>query len=281
MKRLVRFNLVNLKSYILSLLLLLSLSVSAQKGWELGPWVGVSNYFGDLNTSFDFTEIGPAAGILSRYNWNNRVNSKMSLNYTFLRGNDADSPNSFERRRNLSFRTDLLDFTGQMEFNFLPYIHGSKDYYFTPYLLGGINILYYNPRAKLDGEWHSLRPLGTEGQAEGEEYGLINGGLVLGGGFKWDINREWSFNIEIALKRLFTDYLDDVSGTYPNATSLRVRRGEVAAALSDRSEGEKIGELGRQRGNSRDNDVYTTLGIGLVYYFGTIPCPDIGNKSKW
>lgn len=272
---------VNIKSYLIIYFLGLSLCATAQKGWELGPWVGVSNYFGDLNTSFDFTEIGPAGGLIARYNWNNRINSKLGLNYTSLYGDDKDSPNSFERRRNLSFRTDLVDLTAQMEFNFLPYIHGSKDYYFTPYLLGGFNLLYYRPRASLDGEWHSLRPLGTEGQSEGEEYSAINGGVVLGMGFKWDITRDWSFNVEIALKRLFTDYLDDVSSTYPNATSLRSRRGAIAAELSDRSIGEKIGELGRQRGNSRDNDTYTMLGIGLVYYFGNIECPDIGSKSLW
>jgi hypothetical protein len=272
---------VNLKSYIIICILGLSLSGSAQKGWELGPWIGVSNYFGDLNTSFDFTEVGPATGMIARYNWNNRINTKLGLNYTYLYGDDENSPNSFEKRRNLSFRTDVADLTAQMEFNFLPYIHGSQDYYFTPYLLGGFNVLYYRPRAELDGEWHALRSLGTEGQADGDEYSVINGGRVLGGGFKWDLNRDWSFNVEIALKRLFTDYLDDVSGTYPNATSLRSRRGEIAAELSDRSIGEKIGELGRQRGNSRDNDTYTMLGIGLVYYFGNIECPEISKKSLW
>ncbi|WP_284284361.1 type IX secretion system protein PorG [Portibacter lacus] len=272
---------MKLKNILIIACCFVSTLSNAQKGWELGPWIGISNYFGDLNTNFDFTEIGPAAGVIARYNWNNRINSKMGLNYTFLYGDDQDSPNSFENRRNLSFRTDLVDFTAQMEFNFFPYIHGSKEYFFTPYLLGGINILYFNPRAKLDDEWHALRPLGTEGQAVGEEYGIINGGVVLGGGFKWDLNRDWSFNIEIALKRLFTDYLDDVSGTYPNATSLRARRGDIAAELSDRSVGEKIGELGRQRGNSRDKDTYTMFGVGLVYYFGTIPCPEIGNKSLW
>ncbi|WP_235297735.1 type IX secretion system protein PorG [Portibacter marinus] len=272
---------MNKQSILFPILFLLSLQVYGQKGWEVGSWIGVSNYFGDLNTSFDFIEIGPAAGLIGRYNWNNRISSKMSLNYTFVYGDDADSPNSFERRRNLRFRSDIVDFTGQMEFNFFPYIHGTQDYYFTPYLLGGVNILYFNPSTEYEGERYNLRPLGTEGQLVGEEYNIISGGLVAGGGFKWDLNREWSFNIEIAVKRLFTDYLDDVSKTYPNPTSLRAIRGDVAAELSDRSEGEKIGELGRQRGNSRDNDTYTMLGFGMVYYFGRLECPDIGSKSQW
>jgi len=276
-----RSKLVIKKTIVSAFFLFAALQSYGQKGWEVGPWIGISNYFGDLNSNFDFTEIGAAGGAIGRYNWNNRLSSKMSLNYTFVYGDDADSQNSFEKRRNLKFRSDIVDFTGQMEFNFFPYIHGTQDYYFTPYLLGGFNIIYHRPSTEFENERYGLRPLGTEGQAEGEEYNIISGGLVAGGGFKWDINADWSFNIEFALKRLFTDYLDDVSGTYPNATSLRNIRGDIAAELSDRSIGEKIGELGRQRGNSRDNDTYTTLGIGIVYYFGRLECPDIGSKSIW
>lgn len=272
---------MNLKYISIFLIFLGALSANAQKGWELGPMLGVSNYFGDLNTNFDFTELGPAAGVIARYNFNDRINSKMGLNYTYLYGDDADSPNSFEQRRNLSFRTNIVDFTAQMEFNFFPYIHGSKEYFFTPYLMGGFNLLYFNPTASLDGTRHNLRPLGTEGQPAGEEYSVIGAGLVFGGGFKWDLTENWSMNIEWGARSLFTDYIDDVSGVYPNPTSLATRRGEIAAALSDRSEGERIGEPGRQRGNSRDNDLYSIFSVGVVYYFGTLPCPDLGSKSKW
>lgn len=262
--------------------MILSVSlVSGQKGWEVGPWLGISNYFGDLNTTFDFTEMGPAGGAVARYNFNNRINSKISLNYAYVYGDDKDSPNTFENRRNLSFRSHIADAAAVMEFNFMPYIHGSKEYWFTPYLLGGVNIFYFNPQANLDGQWYNLRSLGTEGQSEGEEYNIISGGLVLGGGFKWDLDEYWSVNIEMSMRSLFTDYLDDVSKTYPNQASLRLRRGEVAAELSDRSEGEKIGQQGRQRGNSRDNDNYTLFGVSLVYYFGKLPCPELSNRSLW
>ena len=249
-----------------------------QKGWEMGPNLGISNYFGDLNTSFDLSEIGPVLGGIARYNLNNRLATKFGLNYSFVYGDDADSPNLFEQRRNLSFRADIVDLSLSMEFNFLPFIHGNKDYFFTPYLLGGLNTYLHIPSTTLDGQRYNLRPLGTEGQLEGEEYSLINLGLVVGAGMKWDLNEDWSFNVEWSARRLFTDYVDDVSKTFPNNNSLRVRRGEIAAALSDRSVGEKIGEPGRQRGNSRDNDTISFLTVGLVYYFGDLECPTISRK---
>ena len=272
---------MKLKYKLIIVSFILVVSLQAQKGWEVGPFLGVSNYFGDLNTSYDFTEIGPAAGALARYNFNNRINAKFEAQYTFIRGNDKDSPNSFEIRRNLSFKTDIIDASAQLEFNFFPYIHGSKDYNFTPYLSGGLAVLAHSPKARLDGEWHRLRPLGTEGQGEGEEYNFVTGAFVIGGGFKWDLNEDWSINIEVGARALFSDYIDDVSGTYASQASLRLRRGEIAALLADRSEGEKIGEPGRQRGNSRDNDNYTIFGVALVYYFGNLQCPDLGKSGRW
>ena len=87
------------KTIVSAFILLAALQSYGQKGWEVGPWIGVSNYFGDLNSNFDFTEVGAAAGAIGRYNWNNRVSSKMSLNYAFVYGDDEDSQNSFEKRR--------------------------------------------------------------------------------------------------------------------------------------------------------------------------------------
>jgi hypothetical protein len=72
---------------------------------------------------------------------------------------------------------------------------------------------------------------------------------------------------------VFTDYLDDVSGVYVDWRDIRAIRGEVAAALADRSVEPQIGEPGRQRGNGKNNDVYAFLGVTLHYYFGEIRCP--------
>lgn len=265
-------------------LLGLCLSLSAQRGWEAGPWAGVAYYFGDLNTDFDLSKPGLSGGLVARYNFNNRVALKMSGNYGSISDTDEDSKNVFERARNLSFQSTILDAALQLEFNFLPYTHGSKDEFFTPYLFGGINAFYFNPKAELDGTLHELRPLGTEGQFKGEEYYTVTAGLVYGMGFKIDLSYEWSLNFELSSRYLYTDYLDDVSTVYPDRSDLIRSRGEIAAELSDRSiaipgvtEG-PIGEEGRQRGDSSNNDSYVFLGVGLVYYFGDIRCPTYGSK---
>ncbi len=249
----------------------------AQRGWEVGGWVGTSHYFGDLNTSFDISRPGLAVGGVARYNYNERLCLKFSAGYGSVSADDANSSNAFEKRRNLSFRSKIIDATAQFEFNFLPYRHGSSDEFFTPYLFGGLSVYNFNPETKYNGKWVELRPLGTEGQFRGEEYYSTLLALAYGGGFKIDLTPVWSLNFEVSARKLFSDYLDDVSGSYPNSADLQKLRGKVAVELSDRSlldaEGKKLGQTGRQRGNSQNKDTYVFSSIGLVYYFGSLDCP--------
>lgn len=246
----------------------------AQSGWEAGFWLGTAHYFGDLNTDFDLTKPGFAGGIEARYLFNERINFKSSLNYAFIRETDVDSPNPFERSRNLHFRSNIFDMTNQFEFNFLPYVHGT-DNYFSPYFLLGVSVFNYNPQAEYEGNWYKLREMGTEGQIVGEEYFTFSAGLVYGAGIKWDISYRLSMNVEIAARLLSTDYLDDVSTVYPNMGEVASLRGEIATQLSNPSPVDGFGEQGTQRGNSTNNDTYVTTAIRFMYYFGQLNCPSI------
>lgn len=275
-------------SSILSLVIIFyftSIAQVAQKGWELGAWAGLSHYFGDLNTSFDLSRPGIGAGLSGRYNFNPRIAIGFNGNYGRIGADDARSKNDFERARNLNFRSNIFELSGQLEFNFLQYIHGDRDYGFTPYLFGGFSVFGFNPTTTLDGVRYRLRDLGTEGQFFGDEYSLLQVGLVYGFGFKFDLNADWSINIELSARRLFTDYLDDVSRTYPDPDELLSFRGPIAVALSDRSspadrERFNIGQPGFQRGNSRDRDSFSFFKVGIMYYFGYLPCPEI-LKNYW
>ncbi len=270
----------------LTFLIFESLQTSAQMGWDVGGWGGVAYYFGDINSDFDLTHPGPSLGIGARYNFNERICLKFSANSSFVRAKDEWSTNSFQQKRNLSFQTLAFDGAAQLEFNFLTYTHGSKNEFFTPYLLGGITVFNFNPKAEYQGTLYELRPLGTEGQFRGEEYYSTQLGIIAGGGLKFDLSYRWSVNIECAVRQLFTDYFDDVSGLYANSSdieSIRGNNGMIAAALADRSQelviDTPIGEAGRQRGNSTNNDRYANLTIGLLYYFGDIRCPSFPDSK--
>jgi hypothetical protein len=129
-----------------------------------------------------------------------------------------------------------------------------------------------------------LRPLGTEGQFRREEYYTIQLGLEYGVGFKLDLSYEWSLNFELSARHLYTDYLDDVSGIYADPDQIRSLRGDIAVSLADRSikidgvNDSQLGVPGTQRGNSNNNDTYVFLKVGLVRYFGSLPCPTISKN---
>jgi hypothetical protein len=263
-----------------------SCTLHAQRGPEVGAWLGIGTYFGDLKTRVNVSDLGLGGGLNVRYNFNERLAYKLSLNYVRLHAEDKDSPNNFERNRNLSFFSDIFDISHQFEFNFLPYVHGSEDQFYTPYIFGGFSTLFYNPKARLDfnndgtEEIYVLRDFGTEGQLFGEEYGRFTYAINYGVGFKFDIKPEWSINVELGGRSVFTDYLDDVSTTYPDLNALRDLRGDIAVALSDRTDPSlDLARQGNQRGNSRDRDYYYIFSVSIMKYFGNLPCPKLGKPK--
>jgi len=269
---------------ITGFLLLVLTSVFGQRGWEAGAWSGVSYYLGDLNTNYDLSKSGFGTGLAGRYNFNPRVAFRFGLNYSRISADDQFSDNIYERARNLSFRSDVYDMGGRVEFNFMTFRHGSRDEFFSPYFFTGLGLFRFNPKAYYNEEWVELQPLGTEGQDIDAEYQLTSVNFQYGGGIKISLNYLWSLNLEFAGHSAFTDYLDDVSGTYPDKTYIRRLRGQRAVNLSDRSvaipgfSDFNVGEAGRQRGDVTNKDSYYHIGIGLMYYFGQLKCPDISRR---
>ena len=259
-------------------MLLLSLSSYSQKGHEIGLRTGTVSYFGDLNTDYSLTDMGFAIGVVARRNVNNRISYVLAADYGKVSASDANSNNYFQRTRNLSFKSNVFDFNVAMEFNFFPYMHGSDDNYYTPYLFGGFSFMKFNPQAELNGQTYNLRDFGTEGQQNGQEYALFSGSFVYGIGLKWDINRDWSINTAISGRNIFTDYIDDVSSEYPDFLSLEARRGITAVELSNRSEDPAFARANMQRGNGKNNDVLYFISVGLMRYFGELPCPAISKN---
>ncbi len=249
-------------------------STQAQKGLELGGWLGAAYYFGDLNPNFNLEKPGLAGGLQARYNLNNRISLRISANAARVRGSDEVATTTFERKRNLSFYSNVFDLTPMIEFNFFPYIHGSSDSYFTPYMALGLSVFSYNPKAELNGVVYNLRDFTTEGSSAISNLN-ISSGWTAAFGLKWDINYLYSINFEFSARYLATDYLDDVSTTYPNLNELLAEKGEIAVQLSDRSGIDGFAEEGRQRGDSTKNDSYNFISISFMRYFGQIACPKV------
>lgn len=252
---------------------MLSISTHAQKGYELGGWLGSSLYYGDLNPKLSFNKPGLAVGFTAKKNFNSRVSLRGAFSYANIAGADSLSQNTFQKNRNLSFKSAIWDLSAGIEFNFFPLEHRSNEHRSTPFVMAGMNIFHYNPQAVLNDTTYNLRDYTTEGQDRA--YFPINAGLMLGGGYKWAIGNDWYVAIEGSMRFLLTDYLDDVSTVYPNLDELASNKGEIARRLSDRSITDGIGIEGRQRGDSKQRDRFAFVGISIMKYFGTLECPPI------
>jgi len=259
---------------IVFLFLLVSQKADSQKFKqysEFGLMIGTTYYIGDLNPSTQFYQSKLAGGIMFRKNVNPRFAWRFNAILGSIAADDALSNNPFQLNRNLSFRSHVAEFSGLLEFNFLPYEVGDDAYRFTPFIFGGLAVFNHNPRALLDGFYVPLQPLGTEGQGNTfypakKPYALTNVAIPFGVGIKWHLNSNLGFALEWGLRRTFTDYLDDVSTTYADPAALLAEKGINAVILADRSLSEPgISNVGRQRGNSKTLDWYSFAGLTITF----------------
>jgi hypothetical protein len=251
-------------SGLIALLFLFLTKESDAQYNEMGVMVGASNYKGELSPHlFNKDFLNFAFGGFYRHNWNRHWSYELELNYGKISGDDAKAETGFERNRNLSFYSTILEFSPLIEFNFFPYETGNSEFPFTPYLFTGLTVFKFNPKAELNGTVYELQPLSTEGE---DPYGRIVMAIPIGGGIKVSLGAV-GIGLEVGARRTYTDYLDDVSTVYPDPAKLLATNGPVAVQLSDRSLIPVDASVpipyvaGKQRGTPQDNDWYIFAGL--------------------
>ncbi len=249
---------------------------------QFGFTLGAAHYFGDLNNRAAFNRPKIAVGGFFRKQFSNYTGLRISAHYLQLGYSDVYSKNDFQKRRNLSFNSNVWEIALQGDFNFFKYIPDDPDHLFTPYVTLGAGIFAYDPYAYYQGEKVFLRPLNTEGQTfyqNRKAYGTMAVCFPIGIGFKYSINQNLNFSFEIAHRFTTTDYLDDVSTTYIGVDKFPSPNGvpSIASLLQDRSyeTGEPIGVEGRQRGWSKQKDQYLIAEVGLSFNLSSYRCPPV------
>ena len=235
---------------------------------ELGITGGVTYYIGDINPYKHYpARTKPMGGLLFRYNFGSRYALRAQALYGTLEAFDSDSPDSLQQLRNLSFRANIFELALLGEINFFHYRAGGKDgKSWTPFVFAGLCYFRANPRAQLDNTWYDLQPLGTEGQGGTSEdgggnlYKVDQVGIPFGAGLKFALGKRVDLQLEWGLRRTFTDYLDDVSGTYADPEQLN----PLAAELSDPSLNAAVTDrTGQARGDTQTRDWYQYTGLSL------------------
>ena len=239
--------------------------VIAQRN-EVGLFFGGSYYIGDLNPSQQFAMTRLGVGAIYRFNFNDHLSLRANGFWGNVAGDDAIV--KYNENRNLHFRSNILEVSMQGEVNFLPFEPGDPETPSTPFIFGGGGLFRFNPQAELNGALRDLKPLGTEGQGsdlypDRRPYSLTSYNFLFGVGFKFNITRQLTGALEWGMRRTGTDYLDDVSTTYPDPSVFGGN--DLAFQLHDRSLENRGENIDFQRGNPHNNDWYSFAGFILTF----------------
>ena len=254
-------------------------SISFSQKLNLNLFLGTSNYEGDLQSNFfKFTQPGLTIGAGLSYQVSSRAYIRTGITYASLTADDKKNPKVYFR--NLNFKSDIQEFHLAGEYFLLT----DDDSKISPYIFGGIAVYHFNPYTKdTAGTKYFLQPLSTEGQgffAERKPYKLTQFAIPFGGGIKYALSENIKIGVEVGMRKLFTDYLDDVSTTYVDPNLLFTNRGAKALELAYRG-----GEINpteaypvvlTKRGEPKNKDWYYFTGLTLSYRF-----PSLGEIGGW
>ncbi len=249
--------------------LLFPLTTLAQKV-EFGAGLGPTFYKGDLHPRFNVYNPGVAGDVMLRYNFNRVLSARANVMGGLYKGDDKLSTDPFQRERDFSFRNMVLDYTAQVEYNFLNFRTGDGRYEhsWTPHLFVGVGQSRILQKKLIVGNASSTRA--GKGGADNI--------LVYGIGFKkaissrWNISGEFSTRVYLNKKNgsMFDGlawFGDDMQNSYDNDGLI-----PHAPVFDYRL---------MYNGNTRQADKYFHASITLSYLIYRVNCDTPGKRFSF
>ncbi|MEO6316122.1 MAG: DUF6089 family protein [Chitinophagaceae bacterium] len=250
-------------------------SFSEAQKFHVDLFGGFSNYQGDLQEKrFTTGQAKPAVAVGIKYDLSNHFSVRSNFTYATLGAADKYNRQADLRARNLSFHTKITEGNLLLDYNLL-----NLNYHrLTPYVFAGVAVFHYNPYAFDSlGNKTYLKPLSTEGQGlaaypNRKEYALTQFAIPFGAGIRWKFTETITLSYEVGLRKTFTDYLDDVSKNYVDASLLAAAKGPKAVEMAWRGDELKNGTSypadGTIRGGPRFKDWYYFSGLTISVGIG-------------
>ena len=250
--------------------------------------LGMANYQGDLKAkSISFKQSKLLMSLGARYDFSEHVTARSYFTLTSLAADDKNGTPSMQSR-NLSFKSKIFDWELTGQYNLFSF----NEKWWSPYVFAGIGIYHFKPYTQdTGGNKVYLKPLSTEGQgfANGvKNYKLTQFSIPFGIGAEYSLNEDMRVGLEFGYRKLFTDYLDDVSKNYVDEAALLAARGQTAVDLAWRGDEKGAAPYpaaGTTRGNAKLNDGYyyiaVTYTVRLVFdQYKEIAGLSAGKKQK-
>lgn len=252
-------------------------SISVAQTIELGISGGGAGYIGELNQTDYLKFSGLNGGAYLKLNLDPYWAVGFHYNYGKIKGYDLNSSNEYAQTRALNFNTSLNELSLQTDFNFLEYFAGGGIKRFTPYVFTGVGLVFFSPTGKYqigaadEAQEYKLRFYQTEGQRNAYRGFALS--IPYGVGAKFRLKDNWGLFTQIGYRTAFTDYLDDVSGRYPDPNAWPDDENRsIREKLSNPSTDPAYGIPGTQRGDFRKRDSYMFVGIGISFTFVSQKC---------
>ena len=204
--------------------------------YEVGVFVGGSNFIGDVGATDYISPNQAAFGAILKWNRSPRHSFRASFIFSDLEGIDGKSDDPRRIQRGYTFNTSIFEFSAGMEFTFWEFDLHTSGMKGTPYLYSGISVVNH------DNYFFDQSGVYTSENTSSWAYGIP---MVLG--YKTNISNHFVLAAEIGARYTFSDELD---GSVPD--------GEFRDQFSF--------------GNTNSNDWYVFSGITLTYTFGRRPC---------
>jgi opacity protein-like surface antigen len=244
---------------------------SAAQNFHFSARLGLAGYKGDLKehaVSLSQTKLIGCIG--ARYDLSEHITARTYFTLGSLKADDKKGSATMQQR-NLNFQSKLFDWELTAQYS----LFSLNDRWWTPYVFAGIGVYHFKPyTTDVDDNKVLLQPLSTEGQGfmtGVNDYKLTQFSIPLGVGIDYPLNEDMRLGLEFGYRKLFTDYLDDVSGNYVDEQSLLGARGATAVNLAWR--GDEVGSgayprPGTVRGSDNKKDGYYFIAITYtVRYF--------------
>ena len=263
------------QSFLLLLCLAgLALTAQAQRTHSFSIGIGTLYYYGDLTDKFNNSLLRPAVQLgYNRYMLPN-LSFRVAAQYGEIGAADNMALDQGRQLRNLHFKSHIVEMSGVLMYEFIRDKNFGNAWvgkpHLSPYVFLGVSLFHFNPKARYNGEWYALQPLGTEGQyiqgaGNPGPYSLIQWSAPLGIGLNLRLTQYTGIGMELGYRTTSTDYLDDVSTVYPDFEALGQASGDLAVLLSERSL-TGIFSPGDKRGNPSAKDSYFFTAFTINYY---------------
>jgi hypothetical protein len=248
---------------------------------DLGGAVGIGRTF---IKDIDYPLVKLSKGLFINVAPREWIGFRVAANTGVLEGDDKEAPNKggdevTRLQRNLNLPQDYGK-RGAVEFYPSVFLEQYEDLKgkLRPYGIVGFGVYHFNPKTQDNsGNWVALQPLHTEGQGfpeypDRKEYKLTQMEIPMGFGFKYYLKENMFIGLEVLHRKLFTDYVDDVSTNYIDPIYFNQHLSPANAALARQLNyrgtytwaTRPADVVGEQRGDPKQNDAYfsTILRLG-------------------